>query len=91
MARTGYAEVIGGAAQGAANAGWFGDVRDGDLFVADGETLALDVALDEGQIVKRYKNGYIGTGSLLTALFALGCAGFALRLRLYSEEHAGRC
>lgn len=74
--RVGYAQVIGGAAQGAANAGWFGDGRDGDLFVADGETLALDVAQDEGQIVKRYKNGYIGTGSLLTA--ANRCNGMVL-------------
>lgn len=76
MARTGYAEIIGGAAQGTANAVWFGDGRDGDLNVADGETLTLDVALDEGQIVKRYKNGYIGTGSLLTA--ANRCNGMVL-------------
>lgn len=76
MARTGYAEIIGGAAQGAANAGWFGDGRDGELYVADGETLSLDVALDEGQIVKRYTNGYIGTGSLLTA--ANRCNGMVL-------------
>lgn len=76
MARTGYAEIIGGAAQGAANAGWFGDGRDGELFVADGETLALDVALDEGQIVKQYTSGYIGTGSLLTA--ANRCNGMVL-------------
>ena len=48
--RIGTSRVLG-AAQGAANAGWFGDGRDGDLYVADGETLALDVALDEGQIV----------------------------------------
>lgn len=74
--RVGYAQVIGSAAQGAANAGWFGDGRDGELYVADGETLSLDVALDEGQIVKRYTNGYIGTGSLLTA--ANRCNGMVL-------------
>ena len=73
--RVGMSTVLG-AAQGAANAGWFGDGRDGDLFVADGETLALDVALDEGQIVKQYKNGYIGVGSLLTA--ANRCNGMVL-------------
>lgn len=73
--RIGTSRVLG-AAQGAANAGWFGDGRDGDLYVADGETLALDVALDEGQIVKQYKNGYIGTGSLLTA--ANRCNGMVL-------------
>lgn len=74
--RVGYAQVIGGAAQGAANAGWFGDGRDGELIVADGETLALEVALDEGQIVKQYTSGYIGTGSLLTA--ANRCNGMVL-------------
>lgn len=74
-ARIGSSVVLG-AAQGVANAGWFGDGRDGELYVADGETLSLDVDLDEGQIVKRYTNGYIGTGSLLTA--ANRCNGMVL-------------
>lgn len=74
-ARIGSSVVLG-AAQGVANAGWFGDGRDGELYVADGDTLSLDVALDEGQIVKRYTNGYIGTGSLLTA--ANRCNGMVL-------------
>ena len=74
--RVGYAQVIGSASGGAANAGWFGDGRDGDLYVADGKTLSLDVALDKGQIVKQYKSGYIGTGSLLTA--ANRCNGMVL-------------
>lgn len=75
-ARKGISIVVGAATGGGANAGWFGDGRDGDLYVADGETLALDVALDEGQIVKQYKNGYIGVGSLLTA--ANRCNGMVL-------------
>ena len=73
--RIGMSRVLG-AAQGEANAGWFGDGRDGELYVADGETLSLEVALDEGQIVKQYTNGYIGTGSLLTA--ANRCNGMVL-------------
>ena len=75
-ARKGISIVVGAATGGGANAGWFGDGRDGELFVADGETLALDVALDEGQIVKQYTSGYIGTGSLLTA--ANRCNGMVL-------------
>lgn len=75
-ARKGISIVVGAATGGGANAGWFGDGRDGDLNVADGETLALDVAQDEGQIVKQYKNGYIGVGSLLTA--ANRCNGMVL-------------
>lgn len=74
-ARIGSSVVLG-AAQGVANAGWFGDGRDGDMNVADGETLSLEVALDEGQIVKQYTNGYIGVGSLLTA--ANRCNGMVL-------------
>ena len=74
--RKGISIVVGAAAGGGANAGWFGDGHDGDLYVADGNTLSLDVALDEGQIVKQYKSGYIGTGSLLTA--ANRCNGMVL-------------
>lgn len=71
------AAMGGGAATGGgANARWFGDGRDGALNVADGQTLALPVALDEGQIVKQYTSGYIGTGSLLTA--ANRCNGMVL-------------
>lgn len=65
MARQGVTRVFGAANGGAANAGWFGDGRDGDLHVADGETLALEVALDEGQIVKQYKNLIIEKGATL--------------------------
>ena len=75
-ARKGVSIVVGAAAGGGTSAGWFGDGRDGDLYVADGETLYLDVAIDEGQIVKQYKNGYIGTGSLLTS--ANRCNGMIL-------------
>lgn len=74
--RKGISIVVGAATGGGANAGWFGDGRDGALDVADGQTLALDVAQDEDQIVKQYKNGYIGTGSLLTA--ANRCNGMVL-------------
>ena len=59
----GYAEVIGAASGGTANAGWFGDGSDGDLIVEAGQTYVIDVALDEGQIVKKYKNVYIGEGA----------------------------
>lgn len=75
-ARKGISIVVGAATGGGANAGWFGDGRDGELNVADGETLSLEVAMDEGQIVKHYTNGYIGTGSLLTA--ANRCNGMVL-------------
>lgn len=75
-ARKGISIVVGAATGGGANAGWFGDGRDGALNVADGQTLALPVALDEGQIVKQYTSGYIGTGSLLTA--ANRCNGMVL-------------
>lgn len=75
-ARKGISIVVGAATGGGANAGWFGDGRDGELNVADGETLSLEVALDEGQIVKQYTSGYIGTGSLLTA--ANRCNGMVL-------------
>lgn len=75
-ARKGISIVVGAATGGGANAGWFGDGRDGELNVEDGETLSLDVALDEGQIVKQYTSGYIGTGSLLTA--ANRCNGMVL-------------
>lgn len=76
MARQGVTRVFGAANGGAANAGWFGDGRDGDLHVADGETLALEVDLDEGQVVKQYGSGYIGTGATLTA--ANRCNGMVL-------------
>lgn len=76
LERVGYAEVIGAASGGTANAGWFGDGRDGDLHVADGETLSLEVDLDEGQVVKQYGSGYIGTGATLTA--ANRCNGMVL-------------
>ena len=75
-ARKGISIVVGAATGGGANAGWFGDGRDGELNVADGETLSLEVAMDEGQIVKHYTNGYIGTGSRLTA--ANRCNGMVL-------------
>lgn len=74
--RKGISVVVGAATGRGANAGWFGDGRDGALNVADGQTLALPVALDEGQIVKQYTSGYIGTGSLLTA--ANRCNGMVL-------------
>lgn len=74
--RKGISIVVGAATGGGANAGWFGDGRDGALNVADGQTLALPVALDEGQIVKQYTSGYIGVGSLLTA--ANRCNGMVL-------------
>lgn len=76
MARQGVTRVFGAASGGTANAGWFGDGRDGDLHVADGETLALEVDLDEGQVVKQYGSGYIGTGATLTA--ANRCNGMVL-------------
>ena len=63
MPRAGYAEVIGAAVGGAANAGWFGDGRDGDLIVEAGQTYMFDVALDEGQVVKQFRNVYIGEGA----------------------------
>lgn len=65
MTRIGYAEVIGGATGGAANAGWFGDGSDGALRVEDGEALELEVAGD-GYVFKQYESGYIGTGGTLT-------------------------
>ena len=64
--RVGYAQVIGSAAQGAANAGWFGDGRDGDIVVADGETLTLDVAADEGQVIFRPRSLWVKAGGKLT-------------------------
>lgn len=75
MTRIGMARVHG-AASGAANAGWFGDGRDGDLTVEAGQTLALEVAQDEGQIFKQYKNGTIEAGATLTA--ASRCNGMVL-------------
>ena len=63
MPRVGYAEVIGAAVGGASNAGWFGDGRDGDLIVEAGQTYVFDVALDEGQVVKQFRNVYIGEGA----------------------------
>ena len=63
MPRVGYAEVIGAATGGGSNSGWFGDGSDGDLIVEAGQTYVIDVALDEGQIVKKYKNVYIGEGA----------------------------
>ena len=65
--------VVGAATGGGANAGWFGDGRDGALNVADGQTLALPVALDEGQIVKQYTSGYIGTTKLPDISFSPSC------------------
>ena len=63
MPRVGYAEVIGAAVGGASNAGWFGDGSDGDLIVEAGQEYVLDVALDEGQIVKKFRNVYIAEGA----------------------------
>lgn len=65
MPRVGYAEVIGAAVGGASSAGWFGDGSDGDLIVEAGQEFVLDVALDEGQIVKKYRNVYIGEGAIV--------------------------
>lgn len=63
MSNRGYAEVIGASVRGGSRIEWFGDGRDGDLYVADGETLTLDVVEDEGQLVLRYKSVYIGYGA----------------------------
>ena len=65
MPRVGFAEVIGAAVGGASSAGWFGDGSDGDLIVEAGQEFVLDVALDEGQIVKKYRNVYIGEGAIV--------------------------
>lgn len=75
MTRIGMARVHG-AASGAANAGWFGDGRDGDLTVEAGQTLALEVAQDEGQIFKQYKNLTIEAGAVLKP--ANRCNGMVL-------------
>ena len=64
-ARKGISIVVG-AAQGAANAGWFGDGRDGDIVVESGETLTLDVSEDEGQVVFRPKSLWVKAGGKLT-------------------------
>lgn len=63
--RIGTSRVFG-AAQGAANAGWFGDGRDGDIVVESGETLTLDVAADEGQVILRPRGLRIKSGGKLT-------------------------
>ncbi|MGI5885449.1 MAG: hypothetical protein ACOX83_10880, partial [Candidatus Spyradocola sp.] len=64
MPRIGLSRILG-ASTGAAGAGWFGDGSDGDLTVAAGQTLALEVAEDEGQIVKKYGNVTIEEGAML--------------------------
>jgi hypothetical protein len=64
MPRIGLSRILG-ASTGAASAGWFGDGSDGDLTVAAGQTLALEVAEDEGQIVKKYGNVNIEAGAML--------------------------
>lgn len=61
--RKGISIVVGAATGGGANAGWFGDGRDGALYVAAGETYVIDVAADEGQIIKQYTSVYIGIGA----------------------------
>ena len=65
MSNPGYAEVIGSSVRGGSRVLWFGDGRDGDLHVADGETLVLDVVEDEGQVLMRYKSVYIGYGAVV--------------------------
>lgn len=75
--RVGYAQVIGSAAGGAANAGWFGDGRDGDLVVT-GDT-PLEVAIDEGQILKQYNNLTVQKGGVLRP--ANRCNGMILLIK----------
>lgn len=75
--RIGYAQVVGSAGGGSANAGWFGDGSDGDLVVT-GDT-PLEVALDEGQIVKQYNNLTIQQGGILRP--ANRCNGMILLIK----------
>ena len=64
MSRTGMVTVCG-AAQGAPNAGLFGNGSDGALTVAENQTVALDVQEDVGQIVKQYTTLTIEAGGVL--------------------------
>ncbi len=64
MSRTGMVTVCG-AAQGAPNAGLFGNGSDGALTVAENQTIALDVQEDVGQIVKQYTTLTIEAGGVL--------------------------
>ena len=64
MSRTGMVTVCG-AAQGAPNAGLFGNGSDGALTVAENQTVALDVQEDVGQIVKQYTTLTIEKGGVL--------------------------
>ena len=85
MPRVGYAEVVGAAVGSASNAGWFGDGRDGDLIVEAGQTYVFDVALDEGQVVKQFRNVYIGEGA--TVKTSGRCNGMVWSVQGNFENH----
>lgn len=74
--KTNAVVMIGEGGGGSQYDEWFGDGSDGDFVVAAGETVQLSVALDEGQIVKNYKNLTIEEGGVLTA--ANRCNGMVL-------------
>ena len=64
-----------GGSQGT-GAKYFGDGSDGDLTVVADQILELEVAQDEGQIIKQYKNLTVEAGAVLKA--ANRCNGMIL-------------
>lgn len=75
--RVGYAQVVGSASGGAANAGWFGDGSDGDIEVTG--DMPLDVETDAGQIIKQYNNVTITQSGILRP--AHRCNGMVLLVK----------
>lgn len=75
----GAAQIIGAALNGVANAGWFGDGRDGDVHIVSGQTYTITVKEDSEIAVFQPRTLVIDNGGQLTT--SGRCQGLVIRCK----------